>query len=157
MFRLSKKTDYALLALQYLAGHGASGDVSARTIAERFEIPLELLAKILQQLARHGLISAHKGVHGGYQLARSPDEVSIADVIQAIEGLVTMTACSPVDERCDQFAACTVRDPLWRVRERVLALLRTVTVADLTDREETHPVALTRKGGTGEPVPVQTR
>jgi Rrf2 family protein len=157
MFRLSKKTDYALLALQYLATNGASGDVSARAIAERFEIPLELLAKILQQLARHGLISAHKGVHGGYHLARSADAVSLADVVQAIDGPVTLTACSPVAARCDQFAACTVRDPLWRVRERILALLRTVTVADMNDRDEHHPVSVMRKGGAGVSVPVQAR
>jgi Rrf2 family protein len=67
MFRFSKKTDYALLALQYLASPGESGDVSARAIAERFEIPAELLAKFLQRLASYGLTTAHKGVHGGYR------------------------------------------------------------------------------------------
>ena len=86
MFRFSKKTDYALLALRYLADEAASDDVSARAIAERFEIPLELLAKILQQLARHGLIVAHKGVHGGYRLARSADAISVADVMRAVDG-----------------------------------------------------------------------
>jgi DNA-binding IscR family transcriptional regulator len=60
MFRASKKTDYALLALQHLASPGEPGDVSARAIAERFDVPLEFLATILQRLARHGLIAAHK-------------------------------------------------------------------------------------------------
>ena len=132
MFRFSKKTDYALLALRYLADEAASDDVSARAIAERFEIPLELLAKILQQLARHGLIVAHKGVHGGYRLAQSADAISVADVMRAVDGPMTFTACSPLDMRCDQYATCTVRDPLWRVGARIFEVLRTVTVADMS-------------------------
>ena len=116
MCRVSKKTDYALLALQYLASPGESGDVSARAIAERFEIPLELLSKILQRLSRDGLIVAHRGVHGGYRLARSPDAISIADVAQAADG---PASSSLAGARRDQLAA------------RVLALLRALTLADI--------------------------
>src|SRR5262245_30207540 len=116
MFRFSRKTDYALLALQYLASPVEPGDVSARAIAERFEIPAELLAKILQRLAHDGLIAAHKGVHGGYRLARSPDAISIADVAQAADGPANS---SLADARRDQLAA------------RVLALLRALTLADI--------------------------
>ena len=158
MFRFSKKTDYAPLALKYLASDRGSRDVSAHAMAERFAIPLHLLAKILQQLARHALITAHKGTHGGYRRARPAHAIPIADVVHAINGPMTFTACSPIDERCDQFAACTVRDPLWRVRERILAVLRTVTVADMIDRQDLHPGPLTmRKGGPDESVPVQSR
>ena len=119
MFRLSKKTDYALLALQYLASPGELGDVSARAIAERFEIPAELLAKILQRLAHDGLITAHRGVHGGYRLARSPDAISIADIARAVDGPASLAASRPVDGLHDQLAA------------RVRALLRVLTVADV--------------------------
>src|SRR5215831_16907060 len=119
MLRLSKKTDYALLALQYLASPGEPGDVSARAIAERFEIPPELLAKILQRLAHGGLITAQRGVHGGYRLARSPDAISIADIAQAVDGPASLAASRPVDGRRDQLAA------------RVRALLRVLTVADI--------------------------
>jgi Rrf2 family iron-sulfur cluster assembly transcriptional regulator len=142
VFRLSKKTDYALMALQYLASKGASGVVSARAIAERFNIPVELLAKILQQLAHQGLVAAHKGIHGGYQLARPALAISVADVAEAIDGPMTLTACSHVDVRCEQFATCTVRDPLWQVRERILSVLQTVTVADMDDQVR-RPVPLT--------------
>ena len=144
MLRLSKKVDYALLALQHLASDGAPGFVSARVIAARFDIPLELLAKILQQLAHHRLIAAEKGVRGGYQLVRRPNAISIADVIQAVDGPMTFTACSPADTECEQFATCTVRDPLWRVKERLLAVLRTVTIADMdVDAPTLHSVPLT--------------
>ena len=131
MLRLSKKTDYALLALGHLAGEGALGVASARAIAERFNIPLELLAKILQQLARHGLIAAHQGVHGGYSLVRPAHAISVADVAHVIDGPMTLTACSLTDDRCDQFATCTVRDPLWLIGQRILSVLETVTIADL--------------------------
>jgi len=151
MFRLSKKTDYALMALQYLASKGASGVVSARAIAERFDIPLELLAKILQQLAHQGLVAAHKGIHGGYQLARPALAISVADVAEAIDGPMTLTACSHVDVRCEQFATCTVRDPLWRIRERILSVLQTVTVADM-DAQVRRPVPLIVRKDPNVPV-----
>jgi Rrf2 family protein len=151
VFRLSKKTDYALMALQYLASKGASGVVSARAIAERFDIPLELLAKILQQLAHQGLVAAHKGIHGGYQLARPALAISVADVAEAIDGPMTLTACSHVDVRCEQFATCTVRDPLWQIRERILSVLQAVTVADMDDQAR-RPVPLTVRKEPNVPV-----
>lgn len=157
MLRLSKKTDYALLALQFLASDGAAGIASARAIAERFDIPLELLAKILQQLARHGLIAAHKGTHGGYQLARPAQAISIADVAQAIDGPLTLTACSPADVRCEQFAACTVRDPLWKVRERIFSVLQTVSVADMNECDEHYVAPLIIRKEEPAAVPVRGR
>src|SRR5262245_35843189 len=143
MLRLSKKTDYALLALQYLASEDTSGVASARAIAERFGIPLELLAKILQQLAHHGLVAAHKGIHGGYYLARPADAISIADVVEAINGPMTLTAWKPGDVGCEQFAACTVRDPLWRIRERIVSVLQAITIADVSRPDESHGAPLT--------------
>src|SRR5262245_17097490 len=142
MFRLPNDNDYALLALQHLASEGASGVASARVIAERFAIPLELLAKILQQLAHHGLVAAHKGIHGGYCLARPADAISIADVVEAMNGPMTMTACSPVDVRCEQFAGCTVRDPRWRIRERIVSVLQAISIADISRPDESHGAPL---------------
>ncbi len=131
MLRLSKKADYGLIAMKHLALRGPEGSASAREIAEQYEIPLELMAKVLQRLVRHGLLTSHQGTRGGYHLARSPEWISVADVIQAIEGPVAVTACSVEDERCDQYATCNVRDPLWRVRERILAALGDCTIAEL--------------------------
>ena len=158
MLRLSKKTDYALLALQYLASEAPSGVASARAIAERFDIPLELLAKVLQQLAHHRLVAAHKGMHGGYHLARPSSAISVADVVDAVDGPVTFTACSPSDTRCDQFATCTVRDPLWRVRQRLLSVLQAVTLADMAGGDDGgSPLITVSKGEPGTGVPVQAR
>ena len=117
MLRLSKKADYALMAMKHLAVHGDRGSSSAREIASLYDIPIELLAKVLQRLVRGGLLASHQGTHGGYKLARGPAQISLADVIQAIDGPVTVTACSSDEGACEQFAKCNVRDPLWRVRE----------------------------------------
>src|ERR1700674_1148906 len=131
MLRLSKKADYALMAMKHLALRGDRASSSAREIAEMYDIPIELMAKVLQRLRRRGLLSSHQGTRGGYQLARAPGQISVADVIQAIDGPVTVTACSTDDGQCEQFAKCNVRDPLWRARERVLSGRGECTIAEL--------------------------
>jgi Rrf2 family protein len=134
MLRLSKKADYALIAMKHLAlrgDRGTSGSASAREIAEQYDIPIELMAKVLQRLVRGGLLASHQGTRGGYHLARVPSQISVADVIQAIDGPVSVTACSTEEGSCDQFAKCNVRDPLWRVRERILSALGECTIAEL--------------------------
>jgi len=131
MLRLSKKADYALIAMKHLALRGDRGSSSAREIAGLYDIPIELMAKVLQKLVRRGLLASHQGTRGGYKLARVPTQISVADVIQAIEGPVTVTACSTEEGQCEQFAKCNVRDPLWRVRERILSALGECTIAEL--------------------------
>jgi Rrf2 family protein len=131
MLRLSKKADYALMAMKHLALRGERGASSAREIAEQYGIPIELMAKVLQRLVRRGLLLSQQGTRGGYQLARVPGEISVADVIQAIEGPVTVTACSTDDGQCDQYSKCNVRDPLFKVRARILSALGECTIAEL--------------------------
>jgi Rrf2 family protein len=133
MLRLSKKADYALIAMKHLAVRGDRGPASssAREIAELYDIPIELMAKVLQRLVRRGLLASQQGTRGGYLLARLPTQISVADVIQAIDGPVTVTACSTEEGQCEQFSKCNVRDPLWRVRERILSALGECTIAEL--------------------------
>ncbi|MBP1636131.1 MAG: nsrR [Acidobacteria bacterium] len=131
MLRLSKKADYALIAMKHLALREGRGSSSAREIAEQYAIPVELMAKVLQRLARRGLLSSQQGTRGGYQLARDSGSISLADVIQAIDGPLTVTACSVHSQRCGQFATCNVRDPLWKIRELILGALATCTVYEM--------------------------
>ena len=131
MLRLSKKADYALMAMKHLALRGDLGSSSAREIAEQYDIPIELMAKVLQRLVQRGLLASHQGTRGGYQLSRLPRQITVAEVVQAIDGPVTVTACSTDDGQCEQFSKCNVRDPLWRVRERILAALGECTIAEL--------------------------
>ena len=152
MLRLSKKADYALIAMKHLAVRPDALSASAREIAEQYDIPIELMAKVLQRLARRGLVTSHQGTRGGYRLAKAPSIISVADIIQAIDGPLTVTACSTDAENCDQYAKCSVRDPLWRIRERIVAALASCSLqevsADLSDlpmSEVATPLAFTRK------------
>lgn len=148
MLRLSKKADYALIAMKHLATRSDLASASAREIAEQYDIPVELMAKVLQQLARRGLLTSHQGTRGGYQLSRPTTSISVADIIQAIDGPLTMTSCSTEDEQCEQFTKCNVRDPLWRIKDRIVAALATCSLAEIasdTPVEETVvPLSLTR-------------
>jgi Rrf2 family protein len=89
------------------------------------------MAKVLQRLVKSGLLASHQGTRGGYQLGRSAAAISIADVIQAIDGPLQVTACSTDDELCDQYSKCNVRDPLWRIKERILETLTSCSIAEL--------------------------
>jgi FeS assembly SUF system regulator len=151
MLRLSKKADYALMAMKHLAIKSEAGpsSTSAREIAEQYDIPIELMAKVLQRLARSGLLTSHQGTRGGYTLSRSTASISVADIIQAIDGPLTVTACSTDDEQCEQFEKCNVRDPLWRIKDRILTALSTCSLAEITTElpyqaPESMPMSLTR-------------
>jgi len=137
MLRLSKKSDYALLAMKHLATRpDGSGSSSAREISESYDIPLELLAKVLQRLVRARLLASLQGTRGGYRLARQAGSISVADVIQAVDGPVTVTACSTDDHTCDQYTKCSIRDPLWKIKNRILDALNTVSVAEMAVEAE---------------------
>jgi Rrf2 family protein len=133
MLRLSKKADYALIAMRHLAAGGQDGSVSAREIAEAYAIPAELLAKVLQRLVRARLLVSVQGTRGGYRLAADPQRLTVADVIQAIDGPVAVTACSPDDHACEQFEHCGIRDPLWKIKARIVDVLATVSLAELAE------------------------
>jgi Rrf2 family protein len=154
MLRLSKKADYALMAMKHLAKKAShaeartreGGSTSAREIAEQYDIPIELLAKVLQRLVRTGLLASTQGTRGGYTLNRPSKLISIADVIQAIDGPFTVTACSTEKHDCEQYSKCSVRDPLWQIRERIVAALGTVTLSEMaSDEVVTAPVAVVRR------------
>jgi Rrf2 family protein len=141
MLRLSKKADYALLAMRHLAAHRDRGAMSSRELAETYDIPSELLAKVLQKLVRGRLLVSVQGIRGGYALGRPPDRISVADVIQAVDGPLTVTACSEADHSCDQYSKCNIRDPLWRIKDRIVSALAATSVAELASDMAALPLA----------------
>lgn len=151
MLRLTKKADYALIAMKHLATRSDGASASAREIAEHYDIPVELLAKVLQRLARRSLVTSHQGTRGGYRLSRPVAQISVADIIQAIDGPLTVTACSTEDDNCGQYAKCSVRDPLWKIKDRIMSALTTCSLqeisADLMEpTPPSTPLAFTRSG-----------
>ena len=117
--------------MRHLAANAARDAVSARELAETYGIPPELLAKVLQKLVRARLLDSQQGIRGGYGLARAAALMSVAEVIQAVDGPLTVTACSEDDHSCDQYAKCNIRDPLWRIKDRIVSALSATSVADL--------------------------
>ena len=154
MLRLSKKADYALIAMKHLATRPDAVSASAREIAEQYDIPIELMAKVLQRLVRRGLLASHQGTRGGYRLARTSAQISVADIIQAIDGPFTVTACSTESENCDQYSKCSVRDPLWKIKDRIVSALSTCSLqeisADLAAAEPASPLVFSAPRATSK-------
>src|SRR6478672_8290883 len=134
MFKLSKKSDYGLIAVKHLALHRNEHHAcSANEIAEEYGISSTLMAKVLQKLARCALVGAKHGSTGGYQLAMDPERISALDVITAIDGPVLITSCVTNHGNCDAASKCSVREPLRRVNESILQVLNTVTISQMCD------------------------
>jgi len=126
MLKLTKKADYGLMAMKHLAEHSHDSSCSAKDISAAYGIPQEALAKILQRLAKAGLLHSQHGINGGYLLAREANRISAFEVIQAIDGPLFITSCITVRGECDQTDRCTIREPLRKVNQsvRVQELIR---------------------------------
>ena len=131
MLRFTKRADYGLRAIHYIAIHEDTGSVSAKRIAEEFTIPPELLAKILQRLARERLIVSQNGPRGGYVLARRTVEITVGQVVRAREGPINIVECLDEDSDCPQMARCNLRRPVQKIQVAISQLLDTMTLAEL--------------------------
>jgi Rrf2 family protein len=154
MLRLTKKADYGLMALKFLAEHGDTASLSAKDIAEAYHIPPQLLAKILQRLAKEGLLRSHAGMNGGYTLARSSKEISAFEVIKAIDGPLFITSCVTDTGLCDLTNSCTIKEPLARVNESISDVLKKIRIYDLVESDREHP---RKQGGELDLVTIRTR
>jgi Rrf2 family protein len=139
MLRLTKKADYGLMALKYLAEQtvasqsAAPSAHSAKDIAEAYHIPPQLLAKILQTLAKAGLLVSHAGTNGGYALAKPAKEISAFEVIRAIDGPLFITSCITIHGACDLTSTCTIKEPLRKVNDSIKELLSGIFISDLAE------------------------
>lgn len=145
MLSLTKKVDYGIVALSYLASEPGK-TASSSELSRRFQLPQFLLANILKELAGRGMVESIRGVHGGYRLARSPGAITLAEVIGALEDedKVSLADCvtadgTPRDGNCRISSTCPVKGPIRRVHHRIRALLNDVTLAELS--EESAPAA----------------
>jgi Rrf2 family protein len=136
VLKLTKKADYALMAMKHLAEHRADGSHSAKDVAEAFGIPPEALAKILQRLAKAGLLQSQHGIRGGYTLARAAHTISAFEVIEAIDGPLFITSCVTVRGECDQTDRCNIREPLRKVNESIEAVLKRIKISHMREEPE---------------------
>lgn len=134
MLRLSKRTDYGLMAIRHLALLPRGACTSAREIAHEYGIPPALMAKLLQRMARRGLVASQHGTKGGYRIARPAAFISLREVIEAIEGPMAVVDClDPCRGDCDQDRRCTVKAPLHLVQRRIGELLARTWVSELME------------------------
>src|SRR5271165_486526 len=136
MLKLTKKADYGLMAMKHLAEHADQGACSAKDVAEAYGIPQEALAKILQRLAKVGLIRSQYGMNGGYTLTRDPKMISAFEVIKAIDGPLFITSCVTVRGECGQSNRCTIREPLRKVNESIEQVLRNIMISQMKEEPE---------------------
>ena len=139
MLRFTKRADYGLMAIHYIAFHQEKGSISAKRIAAEFNIPTELLAKILQRLAKQGLIVSHNGPKGGYALASAPEKITVGQVVRALEGPIHIVSCME-DLTCPQFPRCNLRQPVQKIQAKISDLLDTMTVAELNSEAVLIPL-----------------
>jgi Rrf2 family protein len=135
MLRFTKRADYGLMAIHYIAIHDDLGTVSVKRIAEEFAIPQELLAKILQRLAKQGLIDSQNGPKGGYVLARRPTEITIGEVIRALEGPINIVSCLEESSACPQMERCSLRRPVRKIQAAITQMLDSMSLAELTSED----------------------
>ena len=130
MFRLSKLADYATVLMASLSqDEGAM--LSAQVLAERTRLEAPTVSKLLKQLAQANLVMSTRGVSGGYRLARPAADISIADIIAAIEGPLGMTECSIHSGLCGRENYCTVSSNLRQISAAVESALRAVTLVEM--------------------------
>jgi Rrf2 family protein len=157
MLRLTKKADYGLMALKYLAeqvpederpfAQSAGAAASAKAIAEAYHIPPQLLAKILQTLARAGILVSTAGSNGGYALARPAGNITAFEVIRAIDGPLFITSCITIHGTCDLHGTCTIKEPLRKVNDSIKDMLSGLSIADLVEPADTSSPPAPVAGG----------
>ncbi len=144
MLRVTKLTDYASVVLTVLATD-TNAVLSATGLAERAGLEATTVAKVLKPLAQAGLVQAFRGVNGGYRLARAPSEISLVEIVEAIEGPLAMTECSIHDGHCEIEHSCSARANWRRINDVVADVLRKVSLADMLAPAPMHAAASPRK------------
>lgn len=155
MLKLTKKADYGLIALRHLASI-PDATASTKDIADAYHLPVPLLAKVLQKLAKERILVSVAGTNGGYKLARDPRKITALEVVRAIDGPVILTHCFTEHGTCDQSDNCTVREPLRRVHEAILELLHKFTISDLAESPAVRLTQLAGPIGLGKTQPAST-
>ncbi len=131
MIRITRETDYGIVLLSHLASASKSGVLTARDLATWTGLPHPMVSKILKALARAGLLASRRGAKGGYTLARPPEEISLGDVIEALEGPIGITECASLPGSCEHEPVCPVRSRLQEISGAVREFLVRIPLSDL--------------------------
>ena len=131
MLKITRKVEYALIALGHLQQKETGQLASTKEIAEQYGIPQELLAKTLQKLAREKIIQAVKGPTGGYKISADTNTINMTKFFEILEGPVGLMDCY-FDTDCIQLNTCNIRTPINRINNSIISMLNQMTLADIT-------------------------
>ena len=138
MIRMSRLTDYGILLMTCVAKQRDSAPHSARKLASMAHLPVPTVSKILKELARQGLLTGQRGVKGGFRLARPAMEISIADIVSALEGPIAFTDCGGDPGSCELEDSCIVRSNWKKINNAVRGALEGITLSEMS-----HPLTFT--------------
>ena len=135
MIRLSKLSDYAIVVLTAMARYGDAGTVSCGSLAQKSGVPEPTVAKLMKLLAKGGVVTSQRGTGGGYGLARAATDISVADIIAAVEGPISLTECvgGHDDTGCQVERLCAVRGNWDRINTALVDALSGVSLADMAE------------------------
>ena len=133
--KLSTKGKYGLYAMHYLAAHEGKGPQSLQNIAS-MGVPKQYLEQLLGNLRRAGLVSTVRGAQGGYQIAKPPGEISLLNIIDAMEGPIELSECTADENFCDRSCACPVRKVWQRVTDSINQELSQITLGSMFNENE---------------------
>lgn len=138
MFRLNKLTDYGIVLMAHVARTGLETPHTARSLAKATRLPLPTVGKLLRQLSECKLLSSHRGVKGGYNLARDAAEISVAEIVLALEGPIGFTECSVVKGLCNMERSCAIKSNSQIIGDALRDALQHVTLFDLNHQMAHH-------------------
>jgi FeS assembly SUF system regulator len=145
MIRITRQTDYGIILLAHLAAKPPAEVHTARDVAGAFNLPLPMVSKVMKLLAREGILSSHRGVKGGYSLARNPERITVGEVIRVLEGPIGITECAFSPGSCEQETLCPVRSNWLRISAVVRDALERIPLTEMT--APSSPGLLTLAGG----------
>ncbi len=134
MIRISKRVEYGIIAVQYMACTSKQL-VSVKEIADSMGLSFDFLSKILQSLLKKGIVESQKGIKGGYRLARNPKEISVFDIIDSLEDNNYLVECLEDDNKCDKSAVCTIKDPLLTLQNKINKLFAETSIKEIASKK----------------------
>ncbi len=145
MIRITKQTDYGIVLLTHLAA-APERQVNAPELSAETHLPLPMVSKILKLLVREGLLASHRGVKGGYSLTRVPEEISMAEVVSALEGPIAITECIDEQSECTHAPVCLVRGRWNRINTALREALAGISLAEMAETPRPEPKLVTLGG-----------
>lgn len=135
MYTISKKSEYGILAMQYLASSGSM--VSVKELSAKLNLSYDFLAKVLQSLLKNDLVGSKQGIKGGYYINRDPQDISIMNVIKALDETTALVECASgtdeINHRCNRFSFCTLKGPLSIMQKKIDDIFLNTTIYDIMD------------------------